>query len=250
MHRNPDSFRLPGGDVGCLLVHGFTNSPYEMRPLGDFLAARGLAVSGVRLAGHGTSPEDLERTTWHDWVASAEHELSRLKEVCRDVFVAGQSGGGVIALYLAMSHTLAGAVVMSAPVYLRSPWLPFLPMLRRLRPWYVPTDCDLTDTTAKEEYYTPPLTYERKPVAAIEQLVRLQAEVRRGLARICVPLLLVYGRRDRTIDVGIAWYIFDRVASQRKRLLWMANSGHGLVVDSEKESVWAAVYGFVREMTG
>ena len=48
-------FFFAGGDVGCLLVHGFTGTPHEMRFLGERLAAQGYTVSGVCLAGHATS---------------------------------------------------------------------------------------------------------------------------------------------------------------------------------------------------
>src|SRR5439155_483073 len=47
-----DAFSLPGSrPLGCLLVHGFTGTPEEMRPLGEALAARGFPVHAVRLAG-------------------------------------------------------------------------------------------------------------------------------------------------------------------------------------------------------
>jgi esterase/lipase len=42
-------FTFEGGPVGCLLVHGFSGSPPEMRPMGEFLAGKGLTVLGVRL---------------------------------------------------------------------------------------------------------------------------------------------------------------------------------------------------------
>src|SRR5690242_17690238 len=46
-----DGFALPGSrGVGCLLVHGFTANPSEMRPVGEALAARGFPVRAVRLA--------------------------------------------------------------------------------------------------------------------------------------------------------------------------------------------------------
>ncbi len=56
-------FALPGTrPLGCLLVHGFTGAPDEMRPLGEALAAAGFPVRAVRLPGHGTSVDDLART--------------------------------------------------------------------------------------------------------------------------------------------------------------------------------------------
>ncbi|HID86186.1 MAG TPA: carboxylesterase, partial [Anaerolineae bacterium] len=33
-------FFFEGGPTGCLLVHGFSGSPPEMRPMGEFLAGK------------------------------------------------------------------------------------------------------------------------------------------------------------------------------------------------------------------
>src|SRR2546430_7371293 len=74
-----DAFSLPGSrPLGCLLVHGFTGTPEEMRPLGEALAARGFPVYAVRLAGHGTDVAELARTRWTDWFASVEAGVARL----------------------------------------------------------------------------------------------------------------------------------------------------------------------------
>ena len=70
-HEQVQPFAFDRGPIGCVLLHGFTAAPKEMRALGEYLAARDYTVRGVRYAGHGTSPEDLARTTWRDWVASA-----------------------------------------------------------------------------------------------------------------------------------------------------------------------------------
>ena len=53
-----EPFFLPGGKTGCLVVHGFTGTPLEMRGLGDFLHQQGHTILGVRLAGHATSLKD------------------------------------------------------------------------------------------------------------------------------------------------------------------------------------------------
>ncbi|MDQ6694243.1 MAG: alpha/beta fold hydrolase, partial [Chloroflexota bacterium] len=86
--------------LACLLIHGFSGSPAEMRWLGTYLAAQGVRVEGVRLAGHGTQPEDLSYLTWHDWVHSAVEGLDRLSQPGRKVVVVGFSMGGLIALQL------------------------------------------------------------------------------------------------------------------------------------------------------
>jgi len=35
-----EPFLHVGDRVGCLIVHGFTGTPYEMRPLGDYLSKK------------------------------------------------------------------------------------------------------------------------------------------------------------------------------------------------------------------
>jgi len=39
--------------------------------------------------------------------------------------------------------------------------------------------------------------------------------------------------------------IYKHLGSEDKRLLWFENSGHEVVVDSEKEAVWAQAYEFI-----
>ncbi|HZY40635.1 MAG TPA: alpha/beta fold hydrolase, partial [Anaerolineae bacterium] len=94
-------FSFDRGPIGCVLLHGFTAAPKELRPLGDYLAARDVTVRGVLYAGHGTCPEALARTGWRDWVASAEAAVDELRGRCRQVWSIGLSLGGLISLHLA-----------------------------------------------------------------------------------------------------------------------------------------------------
>jgi carboxylesterase len=67
-----EPFFFQGNKIGCLLIHGFTGAPKEMRWLGEYLANQGYTVLGVRLAGHATRPEDMRRMNWEDWAVSVE----------------------------------------------------------------------------------------------------------------------------------------------------------------------------------
>ena len=59
MTRPSDPFALGSGPDACLLLHGLTGSPAELRPVGEALAQAGFRAVGPLLPGHGTSPEDL-----------------------------------------------------------------------------------------------------------------------------------------------------------------------------------------------
>ncbi len=45
-----EPFMHRGGPTGCLLIHGFTASPQEMRGLGEHLASPGHTAVGIRSA--------------------------------------------------------------------------------------------------------------------------------------------------------------------------------------------------------
>src|SRR2546428_13926904 len=90
-----------------------------MTPLAEALSVSGWTVSVARLAGHGTSPDDLARVTWQEWVASAREAYRDLRHRCRQVALAGLSMGGALALYLAASDPPAAVVAISTPIRVR-----------------------------------------------------------------------------------------------------------------------------------
>src|SRR5687768_7646312 len=96
-------FELGRGEDACLLLHGFTGSPWDVRPLGEALAARGLYVRAIQLPGHGSTPEALLQVTRQDWLRAAAQALLSLREY-RRTFVVGLSMGALLALRLAVDY--------------------------------------------------------------------------------------------------------------------------------------------------
>src|SRR5881409_890579 len=130
-------FALAGSrPLGCLLVHGFTATPDEMRPLGEALAARGFPVRAVCLAGHGSSVAELARTRWTDWCLSVAEGADRLRRDVPAFAVAGMSLGALLALHLAAARPteVAALVLCGTPLRLSGAGLRWLPLLARI-PW-------------------------------------------------------------------------------------------------------------------
>ena len=68
-----EPFFFEGSTTGCLVSHGFTGTTQSMRFLGEYLARQGgLTVSGPRLTGHGTAPEDMAQSTAEQWIRDPE----------------------------------------------------------------------------------------------------------------------------------------------------------------------------------
>jgi len=235
-------FFFEGGPTGCLLIHGFSGSPPEMRLMGEYLAGKGLTVRGVRLAGHGTTPEDMARTGWRDWVASAEEGLRELESLCEQVFVAGLSMGGLITLHLAAHHPLAGIVAMAAPAYITDWRFRFLPLAQYFIRWVTPDiESDLTDSEAEKRLSS----YRVLPVRCIVSLGQLMRLARRELPQVKAPALIMQGEKDHHVPVDSARVIFEELGTAEKEIVWWPNSGHCITVDSEREAVWARAHEFI-----
>src|SRR5690349_25061269 len=117
-----EPFFFPGNEIGCLLTHGFTGTPKEMRWMGEYLHKQGFTVLGVRLAGHATRPEDMIRTRYNDWLASIEDGFRLLSGTAKRIYLMGLSMGGVLSLTLASYLPVRGIVAMATPYKLPDDW--------------------------------------------------------------------------------------------------------------------------------
>ncbi len=231
--------------MGCLLIHGFTGSPAEMRLLGGYLHDSGLTVSAPLLAGHGKEPEDLNKVTWHDWVASAERALEALRARCDTIFVGGLSLGSLLTVHLAVRHDdLAGIMLYSPGLKAANKLLYLAPILRHfVRQW--PGDpaeeTDLLDPEAPGRLWH----YETVPTAGANEVLKIQRATRRILPQVRTPAIIFYSTRDATLDPASPRITLDRLASQDKELVILHKSGHNMIVDCEREAIFARTHGFV-----
>jgi carboxylesterase len=233
-------WRLGDGPRGALLVHGFASTPPELRRLGEALAAQGFRCHAPSLPGHGTTPEDLERTRWQDWAAAVQDAFNTLAAECSEVVVAGQSMGGTLALHLAARDPRVRAVAtLAAPIWLPGPLPPLLPILTRVVRWHhTGSDIDLWHPDAVEELHS----YGIRPTRSINELRRVCAVVRNELAEVRAPVFVLHGERDRTIDPRCAREIAQRlINSEAVQLRMLPRSGHAISVDVDREVVNADI---------
>src|SRR5215510_3228272 len=93
---------LTGGrKVGVVVCHGFTGSPYSMKPWARHLAEHGFAVEVPLLPGHGTTWQEMNRTRWADWYAELTRAFEKVAAENDVVVAAGLSMGGALVLRLA-----------------------------------------------------------------------------------------------------------------------------------------------------
>ncbi len=194
---------LEQADVAVLLLHGFTGSPWELRLLGEALAARGVHVRCPRLPGHGTTPEAMLWAGYGDWLRAAEEALASLRGA-RRVIVAGLSMGGLLAMVLASRHRglISGLVLMAPVVKLRGRgpralqalrWLPVFDAAPR---WVIKHGTDIEDDGVRA---TAPVLA-KYPLARAFDLFALQQLARDAEPRIGCPSLIIAAVNDHVVD--------------------------------------------------
>jgi carboxylesterase len=239
-----EPFFFPGDDVGCLLIHGFTGAPKEMRWMGEHLAEKGHTVLAVRLSGHATRPEDMIRTRWPDWLACAEDGYHLLSGVVNQIFVLGLSMGGVLSLMLASHYPVQGVVAMSTPYELPAdPRLRWMKWLHWLVPFVPKGESDWLDQQALEEHFS----YDAYPTRSLIELQSLLPEMRASLPQISAPTLLMHSKNDAGVDPGSMPKLYQDIGSADKQMLWFEKSGHVLTRDASREDVFQAASNFIEQ---
>lgn len=204
--------------VAVLLLHGFTGSPWEVRPLGDSLAARGVHVHCPRLPGHGTTPEAMLFAGKDEWLAAAEAGLDALRGA-KVTLVAGLSMGALLALVLAARHParVRGLVLLAPALRLAGRDARLLRRLRALPvtslvPRWVKketTDLELDEVRAQSPILP------RYPLERAFDLFALQDDARAAVSRVRCPSLVLAAANDHVIDPDAALALAEALPFSR-----------------------------------
>ena len=238
-----EPFYFSGNRVGCLLIHGFSGAPSEMRWLGERLAKFGWTVHGIRLSGHGTTPEQMAKTHWEDWAKDAEDGVRELRKTCDTVIGVGLSMGGLLTLHLATLGLIDGIVTMNAPMVLADRRTRYATLVRPFIKFVGKSTAPATGTAPGLERFV----YDRIPVDGLVSLNRGIRQVRSKLSAITCPALLMQSRKDFTVNPVSVQIIKQQIKHVNPILHYWENSGHILTLGREREEVALKVHEFLRQ---
>jgi carboxylesterase len=200
----PEPYFTEGDNASALLIHGFTGTPYETRPVAQVLGDLGVACSAPCLPGHGQdTAAPINDTTAEAWIEAMQRAFMRLPSEKPRLLV-GISMGALLAVELAHRHPKAvSGLILVAPAFMprmsgravvAASWvglgqvLPLIPKPDR--------GGDVGNAEARSKNPTAG----EVPVRGLREFDRLRGMALLHLAAIRCPVFIAHGRQDNTID--------------------------------------------------
>lgn len=245
-------FELGSGRDAALLIHGFTGSPWDMRPLGEALADAGLHARGIRLPGHGLSPETMLTVSWRDWERAVFEALDELGAY-RRVFVCGLSMGALLGVIAAAYRPdrVKGLALLAPAVAFRGNMLAALRSTRRLpllhlaRPWIEKDASDIADPVALKE--APILS--SWPSARLYDLWTIQDRCAEAASRVVAPSLVMVAEHDHVVTPEGGEVLARSLrASELVRVVRISRGFHIMPRDHGREVVARSVCEFLSRL--
>jgi len=231
-----------GANVAFLLIHGFCSDSDELASLGEELESRGMASLAMKIAGHGTTPENLAETTWKDWYDSVTNALSKVKSWDTEyLFVAGLSMGSDLTLYLSTKEKGIDGIVIFSPAVkaggLVGKLIPLLKLFKKFRSVdlsYIPKMYDLPRTK-----------YDREPLSAIHEFLKFTKETRKILNDVTVPTIIIKAGADKTVDPRNADFVYKSISSEDKKIYTIEGAEHVITCHPTRKDAYPLVFEFI-----
>lgn len=201
-----------------ILVHGFTDSPGNLKEVALRLKEKGVSCYGVLLPGHGTCHKDLEKFTPKDFFSHLEKIYLKYSKLYKEVYVVGLSLGGNLAIELALKYPeISGIACIGTPVWVKSH-----KFVKFFSPIVLPVY-----KYRKRKYPSPSIrkkflengSYEYFPLKTVIPVVDYIEGSRSKLKDLKTPVIIVSPRNKNHTKETSGKYLFKNIASEKKKII-------------------------------
>jgi carboxylesterase len=232
------------GDVGVLVLHGFTGNPSSMRPIADALVAAGYSVEMPRLPGHGTTVAEMKTTAFADWSAEAERALVELQGHTTSQVVVGLSMGGTLSLWLAARHPELAGVALVNPAVVHNAEVEALVQstVESGVDEFPAIGSDIALEGAAES------SYAATPLAPLLTLFAAQRDLMGLVSGIKMPLLLMNSPQDHVVPPTDSGWLAENFGGAVERVT-LERSFHVATLDHDGPLIIERIADFVSSVT-
>jgi len=207
--------------LGVYIIHGFSNTTYEVKELAKFLGNSGFHTIANNLPGHGTTVEECNRVKYTDWIQASKQDVATLASKSKKIYIIGCSMGAVLSLYLASIFPINGVIVAGTVLKFKNPFeVNFLvPLFGR----FIKVSKKIKKNK-KTKFYG----YRSYPLLALLQFRKLNKIVRKKLGTISSPILIIHSNNDNMSMRKNLSIVKHSIKSKKKQILIVDNAHHNL----------------------
>lgn len=230
------AYKLLGHKAQIILLHGYTGSPYDLRPLADHLHAADYNVQVPLLLGHGTQVDDLLNVTAKDWLVQVNKILVSLDKT-KPIIVGGLSMGALLAMLVTAQHKQIKGLLLISPAL-------YLDMMGELtlaaahlgmmdHNWSLPKlsgGSDILDPEAKK--LTP--AYKEMPIHGLMEFDTIRRQALLAIPKINCPVFMGFGEQDAAINIKRSHMALLKSLHVPLQSRFYKNSKHVVTLDYDK----------------
>lgn len=241
---------------GCLVVHGLTGTPENIKPLIDELVRQGYIVNAPLLPGHGSSVESLSKTSWEEWWTAVLSAYHQLRKETKKVSCVGLSLGSLLCLRLAseMKCGVRAVVVMGTPLvldniveYIAYPIVKYSPVRWLYKFQKKDWEKSVFEPRGREIYRQN--SYDKMSIHAVLELFEFKKVVRKKLKEITSPIFIIHGKLDKVAPIKNVALLKRSLHSNIAEVLMLERSRHVVPLDRDRDLVTKSVVAFLNRFS-
>ncbi|MBF7097019.1 alpha/beta hydrolase [Alkalibacter mobilis] len=212
-------------DVKFFVLHGFGGGTYEVEPLVERLRKSGYEVFAPILKGHQGSSSKMAKTTYREWIESAEIHLAQFTDNSENVIFIGFSMGGLIGFNLSQDKKFKAIVTINTPIFFWN-----IPQVFR----NLMEDIKNMRTENIRRYIR---AKKNSPIRSMIQFLIMLGKTKSKLDDVHSPILVVQALDDDTVRLKSAEYILNNVSSEDKQAFYVDRGGHLVLLSPKGDRV-------------
>ncbi len=241
-----------GSRVCVLVLHGYSDTPYELKRVAEAIATIGVDVVVPVLPHHGVDSDELLKAnraeTWR-WILE---EVARLKQHYEKIVLVGQSLGAGAAITAAAGGAPVDAIIIAAANEAPSNKVRFAMGLARA---FHVTSFKARHAFLRRIGFDPAYVawkQEHFPRISLHVFIESLDDIARhplDVSRINVPIMVIHGAKDFATKVQVSSdYLFNNVRSTKKVTIIVNDTGHAVFFSPYFDSLLRHVKDFIQDV--
>ncbi|WP_053228056.1 alpha/beta hydrolase [Spirochaeta cellobiosiphila] len=236
-----------GNSTCIMLIHGWTGCPEDLNSIGQKLNTEGgYTVDIPRLPGHGTNLKDMENTGANIWLRYVMDRYLELSYKYEDIYMAGESMGGLICLLSAIQFKIPKIVLFAPAIATISKGVYWAPLLKHIIK-RVPSKVDRHEQDDEDTLLYKSEYKQNTSVQTVAELNKLIKLTRHNLSRLQSKALVFWSKKDKSVSSKALDILNNKTPKTNIQYVILEESGHLVTNGPEKEIVLKKTLDFFKQ---